>query len=145
VSNLGITWSRLASHGNSVGLSTSSATAHDGSYQMFVFDSSTFSHPLPDGFSLTAGNFKLYGVGVWFKGNNTKLGFSVDGDSTRVDFTGDQATVFDWKFLGFIEDDVNSGFSRVEIFSREDTGGDRRTFFSDDFTMAGVFLPSAVK
>jgi hypothetical protein len=142
VSNLGITWSPLAA---TAGITTSDADSHDGSFQMFAVEG--LSHPFPDGFSLTAGSFNLYGVGGWFKGNNTKLGFSVDGDSTRVNFTGAEATVFDWKFLGFIEDDINAGFSSVEVIST-DEGGDSRIFFSDDFTLAGqatvVPLPASL-
>jgi hypothetical protein len=148
VSNQGITWSRLASHADTVGLTTSNADAHEGSYQMFTLDSSTLQHALPDGYSLAASDLSLYGVGGWFSGNNTKLGFTVDGDSTRVDFAGDQATVLDWTFLGFVEDNPALAFSRVEIIAIEDTGGDRQTFFSDDFTLAGqttvVPLPASL-
>jgi hypothetical protein len=146
VSNLGITWSRLASQPVTAGITTSTANPHSGSYEMFSFDSNTFSHPIQDGYSLTTGSsFPLYGVGGWFRSaQGAKLAFSVDGDSTRVNFTGEEATVFGWKFLGFVEDNVNFGFSTVAIHSVEDAAEQRNTFFSDDFTFGaeeGAFSP----
>ena len=68
----------------------------------------------------------------------------MDGDPLRVDFTGGQATVLDWTFLGFIENDPLMGFNTVEIRTADELGNELKTFFSDDFTVAAVPLPAAL-
>jgi cysteine-rich repeat protein len=142
VSHLGITWSPLAAHPAAAGVTTGTAQPHGGSYEMFLLDG--LSHPVPDGVSLTADGSSLYAVGGWFRApQGAKLAFTVDGDTARVDFTGEEATVFGWKFLGFVEDDVNAGFSTVEVYSVEDTADQRNIFFSDDATLAVVLPPSS--
>jgi hypothetical protein len=132
VSNLGVTWSRLDA---GLRTSTGGGSVHDGSYLMFSYDviNGLPTHAIPDGYSLAADGSTLYGVGGWFTGTNAKLGFIVDGDSQRVDFTGAEATVGVWKFLGFIE---TAGFGTLDIRTVDEVGDEIRIFFSDDFTLA---------
>ena len=132
VSNLGVTWSRL-----NAGLRTSTGggSVHDGSYLMFTYDviSGLPVHAIPDGYTLAADGSTLYGVGGWFTGTDAKLAFIIDGDPQRVDFTGPEATVGAWKFLGFIE---TLGFGTLEIRTADEVGDEINLFFSDDFTLA---------
>jgi len=132
VSNLGVTWSRLDAY---LSTSTGGGDVHDGSYIMFTWNmiNGLPVHAIPDGYTLVADGSTLYGVGGWFTGNNTKLAFIVDGDPERVDFTGAEATVSDWRFLGFIE---TLGFGNLEIRAVDEVGDETRIFFSDDFTLA---------
>jgi hypothetical protein len=145
LSNLGITWSPPATDGF-VATSTGGGDVHDGSHLMYALDSSAIRHPVPDGYALSANGFVLYGMGGWFRGTNATLAFIVDNDPLRVDFTGAEATVAAWKFLGFIETDAAMGFSRLEIRTVDEVGNETRIFFSDDFTLAaeaGAFTPRA--
>lgn len=141
VTNLGITWSR-----DGAGFSTSDGggSVVDGSWIMFT-DVGGSVHAVPDGYTLTAPGFPLYGVGGWFTSTQAKLAFIVDGDTTRVNFTGTEATVTGWTFLGFIEDDPTLGFNSVEILEVDEVvGGETRIFASDAFTLggqAGAFVP----
>ena len=131
-SNLGVTWSRLDA---GLRTSTGGGSVHDGSYLMFSYDviNGLPTHAIPDGYSLAADGSTLYGVGGWFTGTDAKLGFIVDGDSQRVDFTGAEATVGVWKFLAFIE---TAGFGTLDIRTVDEVGDEIRIFFSDDFTLA---------
>jgi hypothetical protein len=132
VSNLGITWSRLDA---GLRTSTGGGAVHDGSYLMFTFEviNGLPVHAIPDGYTLATDGSTLYGVGGWFTGTDAKLGFSVDGDPQRVDFTGTEATVGAWKFLGFIE---TLGFGTLAIRTVDEVGDEINIFFSDDFTLA---------
>lgn len=146
VSNQGITWERP---GAFLSTSDNGGDAHDGGYVMFTWDNSSGLplHAFPDGYTLTANGFPLYAVGGWFTGNQAKLGFIVDGDPTRVNFTGEEARVDAWKFLGFIENDPTQGFGSVQIVETDEIVGDEmKIFFSDDFTLgaAAVPLPAAL-
>jgi hypothetical protein len=131
VSNLGITWSRPDA---GLRTSTGGGDAHDGSYIMFTYDviNGLPTHAIPDGYRLVADGSTLYGVGGWFRGTDAKLAFTVDGDPQRVDFTGPEATVREWKFLGFIE---TLGFGTLEIRTADEVGNEINIFFSDDFTV----------
>ncbi len=133
VTNLGITWSPLPSTVNGA-LATSLAAGgvHDGTHRMYAVDSGGINHPAPDGFALSAVGAQLHAVGGWFRGTGTpaKLAFMVDGDPNRVDFTGLEATVVGWKFLGFIDD---QGFGSLEIYTADEVGDELRIFFADDF------------
>jgi hypothetical protein len=134
VSNLGILWSPLATTaGGFLATSTGGGNVHDGSYLMYAVDSGGIRHPVPDGFSLSAGAPLLHGVGGWFRstGSGAKLAFIVDGDPARVDFTGNEATVLSWKFLGFID---TAAFSEVSLRTADETGDETTIFFADDFT-----------
>ncbi|MCU7829498.1 MAG: thrombospondin type 3 repeat-containing protein [Candidatus Thiodiazotropha sp. (ex Myrtea sp. 'scaly one' KF741663)] len=97
---------------------------------MYTLNVSTFTHALPDGYTLSS-VATLYGVGGWFRGSSTKLSFTLDG-TTAVDFTGADATVTGYKFLGFIETD---GFNSLEIRTSDEII-EENTFWSDDFNIA---------
>ena len=149
VTNLGITWERSGAFLRTSTNGGDLPPGTTGSYVMFTWDNSSGLplHAIPDGYTLTANGFPLYGVGGWFSaGTLAELAFFVDGDQTPVDFTGAEATVTDWKFLGFIENDSTLGFSSVMIRETDETGDETRIFFSDDFTLgaAAVPLPAAL-
>jgi hypothetical protein len=127
VTNLGIIWTQPDD-----GLTTNNARSVDGDYQMYTFDA-VFGHTEPDGYTLTGDGLNLHGVGGWFRGTGTKLSFIVDGDPDRVDFTGEQATVTDWTFLGFID---TVPFSSLEIVRTDEIGNETNWFWSDDFNIA---------
>jgi hypothetical protein len=131
VSNLGVTWARTDA---SLRTSTGGGDVHDGSYIMFTYDviNGLPTHAIPDGYTLTTEGSTLYGVGGWFRGTDAKLAFIVDGDPQRVDFTGPEATVRAWKFLGFIE---TLGFDALEIRTADEVGNEINMFFSDDLTL----------
>lgn len=141
VTNLGITWERP---GAFLRTSTGGGDVHDGSYIMFTYNviNGLPVHAIPDGYTLTANGFPLYGVGGWFQaGTQANLDFIVDGDPFRVDFQGAEMVTQAWKFLGFIEDDPTLGFSSVQIFETDETGDETRYFFSDDFTVGAAVVP----
>lgn len=142
VTNLGITWSRP---GAFLRTSTGGGDVHDGSYIMFTWDNSTGlpTHAIPDGYTLTASGPSLFGVGGWFQaGTTANIDFIVDGDPTRVDFTGLETSLdASWKFLGFVETDPALGFTSVEIMETDETGDETKIFFSDDFTLGASPVP----
>ena len=84
----------------------------------------------------------MHGVGGWYRGNGAKVTFSVDSDPNRVDFTGTEATVSGWKFLGFID---TIGFSRVDVREADEGGGETKIFFSDDFILAAEEGPGTLQ
>jgi hypothetical protein len=136
VSNLGISWGPLPSTvGGYLATSTGGGNVHDGTFLMYAVDSGGVSHPVPDGFSFSAGGPSLHGVGGWFRsnGSGSKLAFIVDGDPARVDFTGAEASVTTWKFLGFID---TVAFSDVDVRTADEVGNETTIFFADDFTLA---------
>ena len=133
ITNNGVTWVPVVEAGTDVVLRTSYADSHDGKYQLYTSDLSTFLHGVPDGYTLTS-NTKIYGAGGWFSGNGAKLGFTLDG-VTPVDYTGTDATVVEWKFLGFID---QQGFNTLEIKSIDETI-ESKYFFSDDFHLASNY------
>ena len=61
VTNLDITWAPPVLDGF-VATSTGGGDVHDGSYLMYSLDSSAISHPVPDGYTVTANGFVLYGL-----------------------------------------------------------------------------------
>jgi hypothetical protein len=132
VTNNGITWSRTD---HAVATSTGGGDVHDGTYLFYARQITQPFHPVPDGFTLTSDGQDLYGVGGWFTGQGqpSKLAFIVDGDPNRVDFTGAEATVSDWKFLGFID---QTPFTSVDILTADEVGNETTIFFSDDFHIA---------
>ncbi len=131
VTSQGITWEASSSGVAGIRTSTGGGDVHDGSYLMFAVNASG-THLTPDKVTLSAGGMTLYGVGGWFRSSNgAKLAFTSNG--ATVDFTGADATVFDWKFLGFIDD---GGFSTLLVETADEVGNEVNTFFSDDFTLA---------
>ena len=135
VINQGITWTPLSTNsGGGFATSTGGGDTHDGSHLMYAVDSGDISHPIPDGYALSATVSTWHGVGGWFRSTNgAKLAFIVDGNTSRVDFTGVEATVNDWKFLGFIDD--TDGFTDVEIQTSDEVGNEIKIFFADDFSI----------
>ncbi|MET0065253.1 MAG: Calx-beta domain-containing protein [Candidatus Thiodiazotropha sp.] len=131
VASQGITWA--ANPSVTSGLLTGSG-AHDGSYRLYAaVEAGSATHPVPDAISFDAGSITLYGVGGWFySGAGAQLGFTTNGGT--VDFTGAQASVLDWTFLGFIDD---AGFSTLVIQAVDEGGAEPNIFFSDDFTLGG--------
>ena len=117
VTNFGFRWSRS---GNGMRTSTAGSNVHDGTYLMFVSQLTQPYHPVPDGFRLSNSTAGIHGVGGWFRGNGAKLSFTVDGDPNRVDFTGAEATVTGWKFLGFID---TVSFTSVDVREADEGGG----------------------
>ncbi|MEW8505145.1 MAG: Calx-beta domain-containing protein [Candidatus Thiodiazotropha sp.] len=134
VTSQSITWgTNGSSPGDFVGIRTSTGggDTHEGQYIVFAVDENNF-HLTPDNITLTANGITLYGVGGWFTSSGgTEMSFT--SNRGIIDFPGEQATVFDWTFLGFIDD---SGFSTLLIETAEIVGDDIKTFFSDDFTIA---------
>jgi ribosomal protein L35AE/L33A len=131
VTEKSLSWGASSSGVAGIQTSTGGGDVHEGEYLMFAVDD-TGTHLTPDKITLTTNGITLYGVGGWFRSSNgAKLAFSTDGDG--VDFTGEQATVFDWKFLGFIDD---GGFSSLLVETADEVGNEVKTFFSDDFTVA---------
>jgi hypothetical protein len=132
VTNQGITWSRS---GHGVRTSVGGGDVHEGSYLFYAVQLTIPFHPVPDGFTVTSDGNNLHGVGGWYRGQGqaSKIGFTVDGDSTRVDFTGEEATVNDWKFLGFID---TAAFTAVDIITVDEVGNETTIFFADDFNIA---------
>jgi hypothetical protein len=130
----GITWSTNGSTpGDLVGIRTSTGggDTHEGDYIVFAVDENNL-HLTPDNLKLTANAITLYGIGGWFSSSGgTEILFTSNGGT--IDFTGQQSRVFDWTFLGFIDD---SGFSTLTIETAETIGDDIKTFFSDDFIIA---------
>lgn len=107
-------------------------TAYDGTWRLYTQDVLTNLHVVPDSFEVRAGNFTLYGAGGWFNANSVKISMIMD-DLTPVDFTGAEATVSGWQFLGFVE---TSGFNRLNVRAADETGDETQIFFSDKFTLA---------
>ena len=136
VSNLGITWSQ-----NDDGLTTNNFNSSDGNYQMFTYDA-VFTHTEPDGYTITGDNGVVFGVGGWFSGTGTKLSFVVDGDPNRVNFTGEEATVSNWTFLGLID---TTPFASVEVVRVDEVGNETNWFWSDDFNIATQEGPGALQ
>ncbi|MEW8049745.1 MAG: Calx-beta domain-containing protein [Candidatus Thiodiazotropha sp.] len=131
VTNQNLTWAASSTGVAGIQTSMGGGDVHEGEYLMFAVDD-TSTHLTPDKITLTANGITLYGVGGWFRSSNgAKLAFTTNGDV--VDFTGAQATVFDWKFLGFIDD---GGFSTLLVETADEVGNEVKTFFSDDFTIA---------
>lgn len=131
VTSQGITWAPSSSGVAGMSTSIGGGDVHDGSYLMFPVDDRN-NHLIPDQYNLTANGITLYGVGGWFRSaSSTKLAFTSNG-SEAIDFTGEQSTVFDWTFLGFIDD---AGFSNLMIQTSDEIGNEVNTFFSDDFTL----------
>ncbi len=138
VSNQGMTWSASPTAVSGL-LSDAYGGAHEGTYRLFAAqEAGSATHPVPDAISLDSGSVTLYGVGGWFySGSGAQLGFTSNGGA--IDFTGAQATVLDWTFLGFIDD---GGFSSLVIQTVDEEGAEPSIFFSDDFTLgatAGAF------
>ena len=130
VTTQSITWAASSTGVAGVRTSTGGGDVHEGTYLMFAADQDN-GHLVPDKVTLTANGTTLYGVGGWFRSaGGAQIGFTTNGDT--VDFTGEQATVFDWRFLGFIDD---GGFSTVLIETVDETAPEEKTFFSDDFTL----------
>jgi hypothetical protein len=130
VTNQSITWAASSNSVSGIRTSSGGGDVHDGTYLMFAVDASG-NHLTPDKVTLTANGITLYGVGGWFRSSNgAKLAFTTNGGV--VDFTGADATVFDWKFLGFIDD---AGFSTLLVETADEVGNEVKTFFSDDFTL----------
>ncbi|MCU7933390.1 MAG: hypothetical protein KZQ99_00735 [Candidatus Thiodiazotropha sp. (ex Dulcina madagascariensis)] len=131
VTSQSITWAPSSSEVAGVRTSTGGGDVHEGTYLMFAADA-TNGHLTPDKYTLTANGITLYGVGGWFRSTGgAKLAFTTNGAGV-VDFTGEQATVFDWTFLGFIDD---GGFSNLLIETADEVGNEANIFFSDDFTL----------
>ncbi|MEW8158965.1 MAG: Calx-beta domain-containing protein [Candidatus Thiodiazotropha endolucinida] len=131
VTNQNLTWGASSTGVAGIQTSMGGGDVHEGEYLMFAVDD-TSTHLTPDKITLTANGITLYGVGGWFRSSNgAKLALTTNGDV--VDFTGAQATVFDWKFLGFIDD---GGFSTLLVETADEVGNEVKTFFSDDFTIA---------
>jgi hypothetical protein len=131
VTSQNITWAASSSGVAGVRTSTGGGDVHEGSYLLFAADGDN-AHLVPDKITLTSNEITLYGVGGWFRSSaGAQLGFTTNGDT--VDFTGQQASVFDWSFLGFIDD---GGFSTLLIETVDEIGSESNTFFSDDFTLA---------
>ena len=132
ITSQGIIWSQPNG-----GMTTSNARAHDGSYQVYAVGPDGIRHPVPDNFQVQGDGITFNAFGGWYFGNNTKIKFVVDNDPGRVDFDGADATVFTWKFLGFID---TTPFATVEIREADETGDETKTFWADDFTfsMSGV-------
>jgi cytochrome oxidase Cu insertion factor (SCO1/SenC/PrrC family) len=135
VTNQGIIWS---SSDAAMRTSLGGGSVHDGTYLMFAQSQiNPPLHPVPDGYALDADGVRLFSVGGWFRGSGGKLAFIVDDDPDHVDFTGNEATVNEWKFLGFVD---SLAFSKLEIRNVDEIGDETNIFFSDDFSMAT--LPS---
>ncbi|MCG8040241.1 MAG: Calx-beta domain-containing protein [Candidatus Thiodiazotropha taylori] len=131
VTSQGITWAGSSTEASFVRTSTSGGDVHEGSYLMFPVDNRN-DHLVPDKYTLTASGTTLYGVGGWFRSSTgAKIGFTTNG-SAPVDFTGSQATVTGWTFLGFIDD---AGFTNVLVEAVDEGGDEVNIFFSDDFTL----------
>ena len=131
VTSQGITWAGSSTESSFVRTSTSGGDVHEGSYLMFPVDNRN-DHLIPDKYTLTASGTTLYGVGGWFRSSTgAKIGFTTNG-SAPVDFTGADATVSDWTFLGFIDD---AGFTTVLVEAVDEGGDEVNIFFSDDFTL----------
>ncbi|ODB86577.1 hypothetical protein A3195_13330 [Candidatus Thiodiazotropha endoloripes] len=131
VTSQGITWAGSSTESSFVRTSTSGGDVHEGSYLMFPVDNRN-DHLVPDKYTLTASGTTLYGVGGWFRSSTgAKIGFTTNG-SAPVDFTGSQATVTGWTFLGFIDD---AGFTNVLVEAVDEGGDEVNIFFSDDFTL----------
>ncbi|MCG7927006.1 MAG: hypothetical protein JAY67_15910 [Candidatus Thiodiazotropha taylori] len=134
VASQGITWAGVSSGSTFMRTSTAGGDVHEGSYLMFPVDERD-NHLIPDKYSLTANSTTLYGVGGWFRSSNgAKIGFTSNG-SGAIDFTGSQARVFEWTFLGFIDD---AGFTTLQIEAVDEVGDEGNIFFSDDFTLAAA-------
>lgn len=131
VTSQSITWGANSTGVAGVRTTTGGGDTHEGSYILFAADQDN-AHLTPDNITLTANGITLYGVGGWFR-SSAGTEMSLTTDAGVVDFTGQQATVFDWTFLGFIDD---GGFSTLLIETAETVGDDIKTFFSDDFTIA---------
>ncbi|MET0026516.1 MAG: Calx-beta domain-containing protein [Candidatus Thiodiazotropha sp.] len=134
VSSQGITWA--ANPNVTSGLLTDGfGGAHDGTYRLFAaLEAGNATHPVPDAVSLNSGSITLYGVGGWFySGGGAQLGFTTNGDT--IDFTGTQASVLDWTFLGFIDD---GGFTTLVIETVDEVGAEPSIFFSDDFILGAA-------
>ncbi|PVV09881.1 MAG: hypothetical protein B6D77_09445 [gamma proteobacterium symbiont of Ctena orbiculata] len=131
VTNQSITWGATSNEVAGIRTSTGGGDTHEGSYILFAVDQDN-AHLTPDNITLTANGITLYGVGGWFRSSGgPEIVFTTDGDA--VDFTGQQSSVFDWTFLGFIDD---GGFTTLLIDTADTIGDDIRIFFSDDFTIA---------
>ncbi|MEJ2618969.1 MAG: Calx-beta domain-containing protein [Candidatus Thiodiazotropha sp.] len=131
VTSQGITWSGSSTESSFVRTSTSGGDVHEGSYLMFPVDNRN-THLVPDKYTLSASGTTLYGVGGWFRSSTgAKIGFTANG-SAAVDFTGSDATVSEWTFLGFIDD---AGFTTVQVAAVDEGGDEVNIFFSDDFTL----------
>ncbi|MES9991434.1 MAG: Calx-beta domain-containing protein [Candidatus Thiodiazotropha sp.] len=131
VTNQSITWGATATGVAGIRTSTGGGDTHEGSYILFAVDEDN-THLTPDNVTLTANGITLYGVGGWFRSSGgAQMMFTSNGGA--IDFTGQDSTVFDWTFLGFIDD---GGFSTLRIETEEIVGDDIKIFFSDDFTIA---------
>ena len=128
VTSQGVTWSRAGG-----GISTSDGNAHQGLYQVYAVGPDGFTHPVPDGFTVAGDGISFRAFGGWFLGQGTKLGFTVDGDANRVNFTGAEATVTEWKFIGFID---TTPFTSVSVDAVDEVGNEQRLFWADDFTFS---------
>lgn len=126
VSSNGVTWSRP---GDGLRTSVGGGDAHAGDYLMFAWDDNNVIHPIPDGFTVQSNGSSLHGFGGWYKGSGGKIAFIADDDPNRVDFTGEEATVIDWKFLGFID---TAPFTKLELKVNDEMGGEINIFFTDD-------------
>jgi len=134
VSAQGITWSRLDG-----GIKTTPGDSHDGAYEVYAVGPDLLWHPVPDGFRVESDSSFL-AFGGWFQGQSAKITFTVDGDPNRVDFTGTQATVVDWTFLGFID---TTPFTAVDIVAPDEVGDETKLFWADDFTFSTSGTPPA--
>ncbi|MES9860674.1 MAG: Calx-beta domain-containing protein [Candidatus Thiodiazotropha sp. LLP2] len=131
VTSQSVTWAASSTGVSGVRTSTGGGDVHEGSYLLFAADQDN-GHLVPDKITLTANGITLYGTGGWFRSSGgAQIGFTTNRGI--VDFPGEQATVFDWGFLGFIDD---AGFSTLLIEAVDETGPEANIFFSDDFTLA---------
>ena len=140
VTHQGLSWYRSGGFIRTI----DNGDSHDdrvSNHLMFADDGSLLNHPVPDGFSISANDRLLRGLGGWFIGDvGAKLAFSLDGDSRRVAFTGREATLGrGWKFLGFIDD--REGFKQMDVRAIDERIEARR-FFADDFTF-GVYASTS--
>ncbi len=134
ISSQGIIWAANPNVTSGL-LSDGFGGAHDGTYRLFAArEAGSATHPIPDAISLNSGSMTLYGVGGWFySGGGAQLGFTSNG--ATIDFTGTQATVLDWTFLGFIDD---GGFTTLVIQTVDEEGAEPSIFFSDDFILGAA-------
>ena len=133
ITNQGITWSQPTG-----GITTNNFNSWDGAYQMYAVGPDLVTHPIPDGFTVSGDGITFRAMAGWFTGQNTKMAFTVDGDPARVDFTGEELTVLDWKFLGFVD---TTPFSSVVVSTADEVGNETKLFWTDYFTFSASGAP----
>jgi len=128
ITSKGLIWSRSGG-----GMTTTPGDSHDGNYEVYAVGAGGIFHPIPDGFNVQGDGITFNAFGGWYIGQSTKIKFTVDGDPNRVNFTGVEATVLDWTFLGFID---TTPFTSVEIREADEQGDETKIFWADDFTFS---------